>query len=50
MALSLLAIFGKPYTRKGRRMGVVLVSGENGCSLEQLREKAQRLADKVEVY
>lgn len=45
-----IRIFGKPYTRKGRRMGVVLVSGENGCSLEQLREKAQRLADKVEVY
>ena len=43
-------IFGKPYTRKERRMGVVLVNGENGCDLEQLRKKAQRLAEKVEVY
>ncbi|MBQ8098771.1 MAG: formate-dependent phosphoribosylglycinamide formyltransferase [Bacteroidaceae bacterium] len=43
-------IFGKPSTRKNRRMGVVVVSGENGCDLQSLRDKAQRLAGYVEVY
>lgn len=43
-------IFGKPFTRLGRRMGVVVVNGENGCSIADLRAKAQELASKVEVY
>ena len=45
-----LRIFGKPVTRLGRRMGVVVVNGENGCSIADLRAKAQELASKVEVY
>ena len=45
-----LRIFGKPFTRLGRRMGVVVVNGENGCSIADLRAKAQELASKVEVY
>ena len=45
-----LRIFGKPFPRLGRRMGVVVVNGENGCSIADLRAKAQELASKVEVY
>ena len=45
-----LRIFGKPFTRLGRRMGVVVVNGEHGCSIADLRAKAQELASKVEVY
>ena len=45
-----LRIFGKPFTRLGRRMGVVVVNGENGCSIADLRAKAQELASKVEVF
>ena len=45
-----LRIFGKPFTRLGRRMGVVVVNSENGCSIADLRAKAQELASKVEVY
>ena len=44
-----LRIFGKPSMRPKRRMGVVLVSGELGGDLEQVRDKAKRLAGYVKV-
>lgn len=44
-----IRIFGKPSTRLNRRMGVVVVSGEPGADLDALRDKAKRLAGKVEV-
>lgn len=43
-------IFGKPTTRVGRRMGVVLCNAPLGDDLEALRTKAKRIADKVEVF
>ena len=45
-----LRIFGKPFTRLHRRMGVVLVSGDDKASIDDLRDKAKRLASYVEVY
>jgi phosphoribosylglycinamide formyltransferase 2 len=42
-------IFGKPTTRVGRRMGVVVVNAPLGTDLNQVRDKAKRLADCVEV-
>ena len=44
-----LRIFGKPSMRPKRRMGVVLVSGELGGDLEQVRDKVKRLAGYVQV-
>ena len=44
-----IRIFGKPSTRKNRRMGVVVVSGTPDADLDALRDKAKRLAAKVEV-
>ena len=43
-------IFGKPTTRVGRRMGVVVVSGAPDADIDALRDKAKALAAKVEVY
>lgn len=45
-----LRIFGKPTTRVNRRMGVVLCSREVDGNLDEARDQAKRLADKVEVY
>lgn len=45
-----LRIFGKPSTRLNRRMGVVVVNGPVDADLDALRDKAKRLASKVEVY
>ena len=42
-------IFGKPTMRPKRRMGVVLVSGELDVNLDEVRSKAKRLADYVQV-
>ena len=42
-------IFGKPTMRPKRRMGVVLVSGELDANLDEVRSKAKRLADYVQV-
>ena len=39
-----IRIFGKPEAHLGRRMGVVLCYGEKGDDLNQLRDKAKRLA------
>lgn len=45
-----IRIFGKPTTRVGRRMGVVLCNGPLDADLDALRDKAKRLAAEVEVY
>lgn len=45
-----IRIFGKPTTRMNRRMGVVVCNGPIGSDINELREKAKRLAAKVEVY
>ena len=45
-----IRIFGKPTTRVGRRMGVVVCNGPLDGDLDALRDKAKRLASYVEVY
>ncbi|MDY4029913.1 MAG: formate-dependent phosphoribosylglycinamide formyltransferase [Alloprevotella sp.] len=45
-----IRIFGKPTTRVGRRMGVVVCNGPLDADLDALRDKAKRLASYVEVY
>lgn len=45
-----LRIFGKPTTRVGRRMGVVVVNASLDGNLDEVRDKAKRLANYVEVY
>ncbi len=45
-----LRIFGKPFTRVNRRMGVVLCYAPVGSDIDQLRDKVKRIAQKVEVY
>lgn len=45
-----IRIFGKPTVRMNRRMGVVVVSGEQDADLDVLRDKAKRLASYVEVF
>ena len=45
-----LRIFGKPTTRVNRRMGVVLCYAPLKSDLDALRDKAKRIAEKVEVY
>lgn len=40
-------IFGKPDAHKGRRMGVVLCYGDTDADINQLRDKAKRLASTV---
>ena len=43
-------IFGKPTTRVNRRMGVVVCNGPLDANLDDLRDKAKRLASYVEVF
>ena len=43
-------VFGKPTTRVNRRMGVVLCYAPLDSDLDTLRDKAKRIADRVEVY
>ena len=45
-----LRIFGKPYTKLNRRMGVVVCYAPNGSDLDALRDKCKAVAAKVEVY
>ena len=45
-----LRIFGKPTTRKNRRMGVVVSYAPNGSDLDTLRDKCKAAAAKVKVY
>lgn len=42
-------IFGKPVTRKFRRMGVALTFGDEGESMDELRERAKSIASKIKV-
>lgn len=42
-------IFGKPSTRKHRRMAVALAYDELGCDMDELRAKAKRAANKIQV-
>lgn len=45
-----LRIFGKPFTRVKRRMGVVLCYAPLGSDLDALRNKTKEIAAGVEVY
>ncbi len=45
-----IRIFGKPFTRINRRMGVVLCYAPAGSDIDALRDKVKRIAEKVEVY
>jgi len=45
-----LRIFGKPFTRVNRRMGVVLVYDKVGTDINSLRKKAKVIADSITVY
>ena len=42
-------IFGKPATRKYRRMGVALAYEEIGCDMDALRDRAKRAAAQIKV-
>lgn len=44
-----LRIFGKPSTRKNRRMGVILCSDSLNCDMIALRKKANECAEQVRV-
>ena len=44
-----LRIFGKPFTKVNRRMGVVVCYDKVGGDLDALRDKCKSLAEKVEV-
>ena len=45
-----IRIFGKPYTKVNRRMGVVVCNAPNGSDMDALRDKCKAVAAKVEVY
>jgi len=45
-----IRIFGKPFTKVNRRMGVVLCYAPLDGDIEALRDKCKALAAKVEVY
>lgn len=45
-----LRIFGKPTTRVNRRMGVVVCNAPLDGNLDEVRDKAKRLASYVEVF
>lgn len=45
-----IRIFGKPTTRVNRRMGIVVCNGPLNTNLDDLRDKAKRLASYVEVF
>jgi len=42
-------LFGKPTTRKYRRMGVALAYNDPAASVQALREQAKRAADQIQV-
>jgi phosphoribosylglycinamide formyltransferase 2 len=44
-----LRIFGKPFTRKYRRMGVALAYDKPGTDINELRKRAKDIADLVKV-
>ncbi|MFM8281494.1 MAG: formate-dependent phosphoribosylglycinamide formyltransferase [Bacteroidota bacterium] len=44
-----LRLFGKPITRKYRRMGVALAWGDTNTSIESLRQKAKHISDSITI-
>ena len=44
-----IKIFGKPNTRKYRRMGVALAYGKAGSDVNDLRKRAEEIAGKIKV-
>lgn len=42
-------IFGKPSLRKYRRMGVALVNEHIGCDMQDLRDRARKVAEAIQV-
>lgn len=42
-------IFGKPYTRKNRRMGVVLAWGTDNDSVDEIKQTAIRVAEQIKI-
>jgi phosphoribosylglycinamide formyltransferase 2 len=42
-------IFGKPATRKYRRMGVALAYGKPDTDVNELRKRAKQVADCIKV-
>lgn len=44
-----IRIFGKPLTRPYRRMGVALAHGDLNDDMEEIRSRARKVADKVQV-
>jgi phosphoribosylglycinamide formyltransferase 2 len=44
-----IRIFGKPVTRKYRRMGIAFTYDEIGSNIQDLRNKAKEIADCIEV-
>ncbi|MGL4851516.1 MAG: formate-dependent phosphoribosylglycinamide formyltransferase [Phocaeicola sp.] len=45
-----LRLFGKPFTKVNRRMGVVLCYAPNDANMDALRDQCKALAAQVEVY
>jgi len=45
-----LRIFGKPYTKINRRMGIILCYASLESNMDNLRDKTKLAAQKVEVY
>lgn len=44
-----IRIFGKPFTRMYRRMGIAFAYDDIGSDMDELRKKAKMIADKVKV-
>jgi phosphoribosylglycinamide formyltransferase 2 len=45
-----IRIFGKPVTRKYRRMGIAFTYDEIGSNIKELRKKAKEIADFIEIH
>lgn len=45
-----IRLFGKPLTRKYRRMGVALTWGDTDTSIESLKEKAKSIANCITIH
>lgn len=45
-----IRLFGKPVTRKYRRMGVALTWGDSATTIESLRAKAKHIADCISIH
>jgi phosphoribosylglycinamide formyltransferase 2 len=45
-----IRIFGKPMTRKYRRMGIALTWDATDADINSLREKAKKIADCITIH